>query len=236
MCHAANSARRTAAYILTTTSIALCPLPAVAQDAPPAPEEEAAATETETTDGWTGEVSDEELLAMMSERPTLETGTGITGRVIDGTTGDPIIEGAVVVVERNRRVYTNLDGYFAVDVPPGTYTLRSFYELFQPTRVSDVVVTEGEATDVEITLEPDTESVAEELVVTARADTDTAATQIQIRRQSGAPSAPRRSPAARTAPRATPPGAWSPPPSSAASTSTSAAWAAATPTCSSTAR
>ncbi|MCS6797772.1 MAG: TonB-dependent receptor [Myxococcota bacterium] len=118
-----------------------------------------------------------------TERPRVRRGTGIEGRLVDASTGEPIIEGAVTVLGRGRRVYTNLDGYFAIDLPPGRYDLRAHYELYQPTRVDDVVVERGRVTEVEIRLTPDTESVEQEIVVEARADTGTEATQLSVRRE-----------------------------------------------------
>lgn len=107
---------------------------------------------------------------------------GIDGVVRDATTGETIIEGAVQVVGRSR-VFTDYDGNFSVDLPPGTYTLRVTYDLYQTARVSDVVVQRGQRTTVAVELTPDTDTLAE-VVVTARADRATEATQLELRRQS----------------------------------------------------
>ena len=107
---------------------------------------------------------------------------GIVGLVKDGATGETIIEGVVQVVG-GRRVFTNYDGCFQIELPPGTYTLRITYDLYQTARLTNVVVRRGEASEVTIDLQPDTETLAE-VVVTARADRATESTQLELRRQS----------------------------------------------------
>jgi TonB-dependent receptor len=138
------------------------------------------------------DLSEEELAALMAEdpslaalmsRPQLETGTGVVGRVMAEDIDAPVIEGQVVVVETDQRVLTNVEGYYAIDLPPGTYTLRIFYQLYQTARLAGVVVRAGEATEADATLVPDSAATEEEFVVEARADTNTAATQQMVRRQ-----------------------------------------------------
>lgn len=126
---------------------------------------------------------DRAALEAMSERPTPRTGTGIAGRVVDGDSDEAIIEGQVIVVDRTARGLTNLDGYYAIDLPPGEYSVRSFYELYQPATVANVVVVEGQVTEVNIRLVPDETAAEEEFVVEARANTAGQAVQQQVRRQ-----------------------------------------------------
>jgi outer membrane receptor protein involved in Fe transport len=126
---------------------------------------------------------DRAALEAMTERPAPRTGTGIAGRVVADDSDEAIIEGQVVVVDRTARGLTNLDGYYAIDLPPGEYSVRSFYELYQPATVTQVVVVEGEVTEVNIRLMPDATAAEEEFVVEARADTGGHAVQQQVRRQ-----------------------------------------------------
>ena len=139
------------------------------------------------------ELSAEELQALMAEdpslaalvsRPELRSGTGVVGRVMAGDIDAPIIEGQVEVVETGARALTNVDGYFAIDLAPGAYTLRVFYQLYRTARIANVTVTAGNASEIDVELDPDSSAVEEEFVVEARADTNTAATQLQVRRQS----------------------------------------------------
>ncbi len=112
-----------------------------------------------------------------------ELATGVRGRVVDSQTGEPLIEAEVYVVGREERTRTDLDGLFSVALPPGTYSLRSFYELHHPVRVRGVVVQRGRPAELTIRLEPDSDSVIELDAVTAAADSATAESQLRIRQQ-----------------------------------------------------
>lgn len=153
---------------------ATMPHHALAQPEEPAPPPEEPAAEEPAPE----EPAPEEDLGAA---PTVRT--GISGRVLDAVSGESMIEAAVVVLENGRQVVTDLDGNFAIELRPGRYTLRSYYDLYQAARVENVTVTAGHATNIEIRLTPDTGAV-QEVVVTARADRATEATQLQVRRQS----------------------------------------------------
>ncbi|MBI5516732.1 MAG: TonB-dependent receptor [Deltaproteobacteria bacterium] len=110
--------------------------------------------------------------------------TGVVGRVLDARTGEPLLDTPVAVVGGAWRARTDLDGYFALELPPGTYTLRAYIALHRPVRLERVVVRRGHATQVTLRVEATAAAPEQELVVVGRADTATAATQLQLRRQS----------------------------------------------------
>lgn len=96
--------------------------------------------------------------------------TGVIGRVTDARTGDGLIEATVKVVAGGKKsALTDLEGYYRLKLPPGTYDLRVFYELYQGRRISNVVVKKGEAVTLDVALESDARSV-QEVVVEAKAD------------------------------------------------------------------
>lgn len=150
-------------------------------DAPaePAPPEEAAAEEE------IDEATQAEIDAALAEDAPHCSGTGIEGVVRDAQTQETLIEAPVIVIGRGRRVLTDYDGRFAIDLPPGTYSLRSYYDLYQPTRVDDVVVTRGECAQVLLELSSES-SAGEEIVIEVRAERGTAASQLRMRRESSA--------------------------------------------------
>ncbi len=113
------------------------------------------------------------------------TRSGIEGVVRDAETGETLIEAPVIVLGRGRRVLTDVDGHFVIDVPSGTYSLRSYYDLYQAARVDDVLVREGECTRQDIDLVPDT-STGEEIVIEVRAERSSEASQIRARREAAA--------------------------------------------------
>ncbi len=127
-------------------------------------------------------IGDENLPPVAPEPP--RASTGIVGRVLDESVHEGAIEAPVIVVETGRRVRTDLDGNFALELPPGTYTLRSYQGALQPARVENVVVRDGATTRVEIVLRPTPRARTQEVVVTARAQTGTVAGLIQQRRES----------------------------------------------------
>lgn len=161
--------------------------PARAQDAPPVeppiePDAEGEATEQESE---IAAAEQAEIDAAVAEDAPHCTGTGVEGVVRDAQSQETLIEAPVIVVGRGRRVLTDYDGRFAIDLPPGTYSLRSYYDLYQPTRVDDVVVRRGECTriDLELAIESTT---GEEVVIEVRAEAGTAASQLRVRRESAA--------------------------------------------------
>ncbi len=122
------------------------------------------------------------------EQSTERAVQGIVGRVVDAQTGEGMIEAQVSVVDSNKRTITDIDGNFVLELPPGTYALRSFYELYEPQRIDNIQVSRGSAASVEIQLKPQGDAIVQEevVVVTARADRATDETQLQIRRESAA--------------------------------------------------
>ncbi len=96
--------------------------------------------------------------------------TGITGRVIDAQTGEGLIEATVKVVDGPKKsVLTDLDGNFKLKLPPGTYSIRIFNELYEARRIDNVAVKKGEATRVDAELSNEAK-VVQEVIVEAKVD------------------------------------------------------------------
>jgi outer membrane receptor protein involved in Fe transport len=108
----------------------------------------------------------------------------IEGVVVDAKTGEPLIEAQVTVLPINRRVLTDVEGHYLVDVKPGTYDLRVFAELLRPRRFAAVKVELGRATRLDMSLgaEADEKIAVQEVIVVARPDISTDAVQL-VRRQ-----------------------------------------------------
>lgn len=96
--------------------------------------------------------------------------TGVIGRVTDGKTGDGLIEATVKVVAGGKKsALTDVEGYYRLKLPPGTYDLRVFYELYEGRRISNVIVKQGEALTLDVALERDSRAV-QEVVIEAKVD------------------------------------------------------------------
>jgi ankyrin repeat protein len=77
---------------------------------------------------------------------------GVEGFVTDASTGDPVAA-AIQVVGRDHNVYSDPDhGDFYRMLLPGTYDLRFEADGYDPIVVPDVVVTDGDATVVDVTM------------------------------------------------------------------------------------
>lgn len=107
----------------------------------------------------------------LAQPPVLPKGfVGVRGRVIDARTGEGLIEATVKVVEGAKKsVLTDVDGYYRLKLPPGTYDLRVFYELYKGRRIQNVEVKAGAVTELNVELDPESGSV-QEVVVEAKAD------------------------------------------------------------------
>ncbi len=98
----------------------------------------------------------------------------VKGRVVDKKTKEALIEATVKVTDgatdgSSPSVLTDVDGNYELSLPPGTYTLRVYYELYKPRKIGDVVVTEDQTRTVDFALDADKDAV-EEVVVVAKAD------------------------------------------------------------------
>lgn len=92
----------------------------------------------------------------------------VTGRILDGNTGQGVPDVAVQVVGTTLGAMSGVDGRFALpSVPAGTITLQTRRLGFAPKQVSEVVVTAGATTEQNITLETATITLAVQSVTAA---------------------------------------------------------------------
>ena len=124
--------------------------------------------------------------APASAPPAEAAARGITGVVLDGPTGETLIEATIEVISpgpaRGLSAVTDVEGRFALEVPPGTYTLRVRFDVYPPRRIEGVVVDADRAAVVEVRLQPSEEAV-KELIVEAKADRRTVAATLNERRR-----------------------------------------------------
>ena len=74
--------------------------------------------------------------------------------MLDRSTGDPIIEAGVEVIQTGKRMRTDLDGKYKLTLPAGTYELRIFAPLYTGTRLQGVVVRANSVTTADANLLP----------------------------------------------------------------------------------
>ena len=125
------------------------------------------------------------LLASTAVAQSARTGS-ITGNVVDSETGETLIGANVVLEGTIVGATTDLDGEYTIrPVEPGTYHLVFSYIGYTSVTVTDVVVTEGEATIVDLSLTPGAIGL-EEVVVAARALENTDASLLKQRQKAAA--------------------------------------------------
>ncbi|MDF3071626.1 MAG: fecA [Polyangiaceae bacterium] len=127
--------------------------------------------------------SDAEMEAEMSKELAAEEAAGaaaltkappkgkgaIVGIITDTKFNESIIEAQVTVIGTKTKTFTDVDGRFRLELPPGTYNIRVAYELHQPSRVDTIEVTAGAITRVDTQLIPD-ESAVETVEIVSDAD------------------------------------------------------------------
>ncbi|HYJ09751.1 MAG TPA: carboxypeptidase-like regulatory domain-containing protein, partial [Polyangiaceae bacterium] len=153
------------------------PPPAGSEPAPPPPpaEEEMPADEEMPSDAEMEAEMAKELVAeeaagaaILTKAPPKGMGA-IVGVVTDTKFSESIIEAPVTVIGTKRKTFTDIEGRFRLELPPGTYNIRVFYELHQPSRVDQVVVKAGQITRIDASLVPD-ESAVEAVEIVSDVD------------------------------------------------------------------
>lgn len=109
-------------------------------------------------------VAEEAASARALAKPVAQGKGAIVGTVSDSKFQDAIVEASVAVVGAKSRAYTDLNGHFRLELPPGVYDLRISFELYRPARAARVVVEDGRLTTLHVSLVPD-ETAVETVVV-----------------------------------------------------------------------
>jgi outer membrane receptor protein involved in Fe transport len=99
--------------------------------------------------------TDEEESGPDPTRPPSAGKGAVWGILTDTKLHQPLMEATVKVVGSKVETVTDLDGRFRLELPPGTYSLRFFYELHTPLRLDRIIVTEGRVTRYDAELEPE---------------------------------------------------------------------------------
>ena len=94
------------------------------------------------------------FMDMRAQEPAQNVGT-ITGRVIDGKSGQPLTEVGVQIVGLGRGMQTGLDGRFRfTNVPAGTITLHVRRIGYQPKTITGVFLEAGRTMDQPVSMDP----------------------------------------------------------------------------------
>lgn len=97
-----------------------------------------------------------------------QSGGKIVGTVIDEFNAMTLPSAPVEILETGEVIYTDLDGEFAVSLPPGTYNVKVTFSSYTE-RTVPVTVTAGQTVTLDVAMMM--ERFTEEVVVTAKVDT-----------------------------------------------------------------
>nr|WP_293182010.1 TonB-dependent receptor [Nannocystis sp.] len=159
--------------------------PAVAPPAEPPPEDDAGCADGDfcvedlTTDK---EALKKEMAAKPVPKPAGPIGN-VIGRMRDATSGSPLIGVNVTVVGTNFKTKTDIDGNFALPLPPGTYQVRIWYDAYEGMTISGVVVGKDETVNVNRELKP-IAGMTQTVAVTAEINKESAAGKLVERKKS----------------------------------------------------
>jgi hypothetical protein len=78
----------------------------------------------------------------------------LTGFVADVRSGEFVRHAGVEVVGAGKTVYTGVEGDYTVELPPGTYVVRFFFDGFIEKKEEFVTITAGETTQIDAVLTP----------------------------------------------------------------------------------
>lgn len=114
-------------------------------------------------------------------RPAPAGKGAVWGVVKDSASKEPVLDATVTVVGTKQKATADIDGRYRLELAPGTYELRVWYEGHKARRLTNVTVTAGKVSRIDVALDPDkvVEDVVEVEVTPERAS---AAAQLVMRR------------------------------------------------------
>mgnify|MGYP002619507517 CR=1 FL=1 len=164
------------------------PTPEPAAPQPATPEPDPGFADDDGFDGFelVDLTEDEEALRkeLAVETVKVEGHSGtVKGRVLDQTTGEPLIGAYVEAIGTKYRTKTDVEGRFELPLPVGAHELRVRYDTFEPRRISGVVVSAGGSATVNTELRP-LEGASQRVVVEAEMNRESEGARLLQRKES----------------------------------------------------
>lgn len=160
---------------LCIEGMALADEPAPPAEQPPKAADNAAPAEAP--------IGDDAALGEEDPARPAPAGRGVVwGVVTDEKTKEPVIDAQISIVGTNKKALADYDGRYRLELTPGTYELRVFYQLYKAQRIQNVRVVAGAVQKLDVAL--GVEEAKQVIVVDVEADPDraTAAAQTLIRK------------------------------------------------------
>ncbi len=107
----------------------------------------------------------------------------ISGRMLDATSGSPLIGVNVTVPGTEFKTKTDIDGRYTLTVPPGTYQVRVWYDAYEGMTISGVVVAKDGNESINRELKP-IAGMTQTVAVTAEINKESSAGKLVERKKS----------------------------------------------------
>ena len=125
------------------------------------------------------------LIGLLVSILSLQAQNGkIRGTIYETATGESLVGVTVFVTGTTIGTTSDLDGQFALDVPPGNYAIRFSYISYQTILLEGVSVKAGEVTVLDNLLMDESSQVLTEVVVSAEAIRTTEAALLTVKKKS----------------------------------------------------
>jgi TonB-linked SusC/RagA family outer membrane protein len=102
---------------------------------------------------------------LIEPKPAPQVPGKITGKITDAK-GEPLPGASIRIIELNQNFSNNADGYYSINVKPGTYSIEVKYMSYITQLKTAVLIEEGKSTAMDFILKEET-GVLNEVVVTA---------------------------------------------------------------------
>jgi hypothetical protein len=107
----------------------------------------------------------------------------LSGRMLDAVSGSPLIGVNIIVVGTAHKTKTDIDGRYTLPVPPGTYQVRIWYDAYEGSTISGVVVAQDATVAINRELKP-IAGMTQTVAVTAEINKESSAGKLVERKKS----------------------------------------------------
>ncbi len=109
----------------------------------------------------------------------------ITGKIINGKTGEPLIGASITLEPINKTVASDLNGAYSFSgLTPGTYSVTATYVSFSKKIIADIAVAADQPTTLAIALDEPSSSSTQEVVVRTRINRENVNTLLSVQKNS----------------------------------------------------
>lgn len=106
----------------------------------------------------------------------------LSGKIVDGETGEELIGATVLIVESGQGTITDLSGNYMLDLEPGNYTVNVSYVSYAAKKIENLEIEPGNHQEINVSMSSDIQ--LDEIVVEAAAIKDNDVALLKLQKQS----------------------------------------------------